>query len=137
MDQSNLAVVAENLRRWQDNLWMERRDDMGPEIAAIFQQEALAAAIEMGHSEAEHGRARREAAEQQAARSRRQEELEALYGEAVLQVPGAEPQDLVLLDEIGALLLELDEDARPSYFQAKLLGGTYLNKIRKGSVPPR
>lgn len=63
-------------------------------------------------------------------------ELEALYGEAVRQVPGADPQDLVLLDEIGALLLELDEDARPSYFQARLLGETYLNKISKTNTPP-
>jgi len=131
MDKRELEIVAENLRRWQRTIESERLVDMGPNVAAVLRQSAHDAAIESGHTEGEILMMRHEGLKQQNARAIRQEELEALYGEALRLVPDSDPQDLLLLDEIGALLLDLKDGVNPHYVLAKMEGGKYLNRISK------
>ncbi|TYL50434.1 CFI-box-CTERM domain-containing protein [Agromyces mariniharenae] len=124
MDESVLRIVADNLRRWQSEIKDQRHIPVNSPGFAVALQERLA---ESGLLD--------EAQERWAARDRRQRELEVLYGEAVRRVPGAVNEDLLILDDIGALLIELDENAEPSYLRASLTREKYFETIRRKSAP--
>jgi tetratricopeptide (TPR) repeat protein len=126
MGRTEIEVVVENLRLWQDQIKDVRLFDLGPEVRRVLLENAERVTEKLGRPEL-----LAEAHQSAANRKIRLRELEELYGAAVYQVEGAETQDLFILDEVGLLLLEVEPGAHLSYFIARVSGERYLDEIRR------